>query len=251
MNTHYSSLQSEQSILEAGNFVKKNKENVSKAWGVLVKLSIVRILCSRKYSFDDESFSSKWVISFCFPLLSLSNSQKIIHPSRVARISLGRLALVKAPAVDLTVLTNQRPVLAALTNERPAFTWHLCQCWTPGPQTPQPPTSLATRGQSVKARVKSLQRFIIIIKVVSEGKLRASSRKNFTKIWHWRRAEILFKHFQCSGSFSDLKSDLLVYSHTWASVANIAHTLKNQQSQCLKLGEIADVIKNSLWWFLE
>ena len=72
MNTHYSSLQSEQSILEAGNFVKKNKENMSKAWGVLVKLSIVRILCSRKYSFDDESFSSKWVISFCFPLLSLS-----------------------------------------------------------------------------------------------------------------------------------------------------------------------------------
>lgn len=89
MNTHYSSLQSEQSILEAGNFVKKNKENMSKAWGVLVKLSIVRILCSRKYSFDDESFSSKWVISFCFPLLSLSNSQKIIHHSRVARISLG------------------------------------------------------------------------------------------------------------------------------------------------------------------
>lgn len=41
---------------------------MSKAWGVLVKLGIVRILCfqEREYSFDDESFSSKWVHKFLF-----------------------------------------------------------------------------------------------------------------------------------------------------------------------------------------
>ena len=52
-----------------------------------------------------------------------------------------------------------------------------------GHQDPRHNQPLSPEVQSVKALVKSLQSLvIIIIKVVSEGKLRASSRKNFTKI---------------------------------------------------------------------
>lgn len=126
--------------------------------------------------------------------------------------------------------TNQRRVWAVLTNERPAFTWHLCQCWTPGPQTPTAPTFLDHLG--VKTCVKSLQSFIIIIKVISEkancgpvliGRILPENMA-LKNIIH----NILFKLFQCCVAVLVISKVTFwfIHTNTYMGLANPTHTLE-------------------------